>query len=249
VKRVATALALAALTLTSACGGDTTDAPVAQDTPTAKEGTTTPSVPPTAIAPVAQDTPTALEPTTSPVESPTAIPNPEYSVVSESDLEAALLTIQDMPVGYSQMPPSETSTKTFCDYKPPFTEQVHVRHDFIKGGGMSAELLVVRLRQYESADQARASFDALTQALSTCHTETIENQTLEYAAMSAPEVGEESVGLRATVDGGMALLQNFALVGPTIVTTGGGGLMQADADEIARLLEAQVDTYAAAAAK
>ena len=54
--------------------------------------------------------------------------------------------------------------------------------------------------------------------------------------MSAPKVGDESIGIRITADG-TTLMQNFALVGPTIVNAGGGGLMQANADEIASLLE------------
>jgi hypothetical protein len=223
VNRAAIALPIAALILTSACGGDNTEAPSTQDTPSAQGETTSPS------------------------PSPTAAPDPEYVVLPKPKLEAALLTIQDMPVGYSQDPPTEAGTKTFCDYKPPFNEKVYVSRDFTKGGGMSAELLRVGLRQFQSADQARAAFNALTKALSTCQTEMYNGTKMEYAPMSAPKVGDESIGVRITAEG-TTLMQNFALVGPTIVATGGGGLMQANADEIARLLEAQVETYQTAAA-
>jgi hypothetical protein len=48
-------------------------------------------------------------------------------VLDKPDLEAALLGIQDMPPGYSQDPPNEPSTKTFCDYKPPVQEDALVR--------------------------------------------------------------------------------------------------------------------------
>ena len=230
MNRAAIALAIALLTLTSACGGETDDAPGEQDTQSA------------------QDTPTAVE-TTNPSQTPNTAPEPEYDVLPRGDLEAALLTIQDMPVGYSQDPPTEAGTKTFCDYRTPFADKAtYVDRDFTKGGGMSSELLRVSLRQYESADQSRTAFDALTTALSTCQGEVYEGTKMEYAAMSAPKVGEESIGVRITADG-TALLQNFALVGPTIVGTGGGGLMQANADEIASLVEAQVETYQSSAAK
>lgn len=220
MNRTALALATTVLVLTSACGGDTTETPAAQETPTTQNETPSPSA--------------------------TAAPEPEYVTLPKPKLESALLTIQDLPVGYSQDPPSEAGTKTFCDYKPPFTEKVYVTRAFTKGGGMSAELLRVGLRQFESADQSRAAFDALTKTLNTCRTEMYDGTKMEYAPMSAPKVGDESIGVRITADG-TALMQNFALVGPTIVATGGGGLMQADAEEIARLLEAQVETYQTAA--
>jgi hypothetical protein len=230
LNRAATALVLAALTLTTACGGnDDTEQPAAQATPTAK----------------------ATESTTpDPSPTPTETTGPEYALLSEDDLEAALLTIQDMPVGYSQDPESEssTTTKTFCDYKPPFTEKTSVSRDFTKGGGMSTEFLAIGLRQYQNADQARAAFNALTKALDSCKSETFEGTTLEYALMSAPKVGDDTVGIRISADS-TTILQNFALVGPTLVNTGGGGLMQANADEIANLLEAQVKAYQTAATK
>jgi hypothetical protein len=55
-----------------------------------------------------------------------------------------------------------------------------------------------------------------------------------------------SVGVKITADG-TDLLQTFALVGPTLVNTGGGGLMNASADDVNMLLEAQVNAYEAAA--
>lgn len=66
--------------------------------------------------------------------------------------------------------------------------------------------------------------------------------------MSAPKVGDGTVGVRITSDGTTGL-QNVALVGPTLVSTGAGGLMDVDADEVAGLLEDQVNAYDAAATK
>lgn len=227
MKRATAGFVVAALVLTSACGSDSDGGGVGKTGRSSAAGATSAS--------------------TTPIESATtAASEPAYALLSKRRLEDALLKIEDMPVGYSQDPPSEQSTKTFCDYVTPFDEKVSVMRDFTKGGGVSAELLRVGLRQYASADQARAAFDALTTALSTCKGETYDGSKLVYSPMSAPHVGDGSVGVRITADG-YTLLQNFALVGPTLVSTGGGGLADADADEIAGLLEAQVVAYQGAA--
>jgi hypothetical protein len=174
---------------------------------------------------------------------------PSYRILGKKGLTAALLGVQDLPAGYSQDPPTdEGRNKTFCNYTPPFTEKVKVSRDFTKGGGLSAELLRVGLRQYANPQRAKAAFDALTKALETCTEETYEGTKMTYAAMSAPKVGDGTVGVKITGDD-ISLPQYFALVGPTLVNTGGGGLMNANADEISNLLKDQVKAYTSAATK
>jgi hypothetical protein len=167
------------------------------------------------------------------------------ALLSEEALAAALLDLQDLPPGYSQEPPSSQTgkSKTFCDYEPPFEEEIRVRRDFVKGAGLSAEYLSVGLRQYAGVEQASAAFEALTDALSWCTGETYEGSNLTYAPMSAPKVGAGSVGIKMTSDDGPDLLQFFAVVGPVLVNTGGGGLVNANVNEVMHLLEAQVDKY------
>jgi hypothetical protein len=174
---------------------------------------------------------------------------PSYRVIGKPGLTKALLGVQDMPPGYSQDPPSAASPdKTFCNYKPPFKEKIYVSRDFTKGGGLSAELLRVGLRQYANPQQAKAAFNALTDALETCTGETYDGTKLTYTPMSAAKVGDDSVGVKITADD-TTLLQNFALIGPTLVSTGGGGLMNANADEVTNLLKAQSRAYQTATAK
>ncbi len=181
------------------------------------------------------------------VAGPTAAADPSYRLLSKEELTGALLALQDVPAGYSQdPPPADGPGKTFCDYPPPFEEKVKVRRDFTKGAGLSAEFLGVGLRQYADDDQARASFDALATALESCTGETYNGVENTYAAMSAPDVGDATLGVKITADG-VGLLQFFAVVGPVLVNTGGGGLMNANADEVMRLLEAQVKKYEGAA--
>ena len=136
--------------------------------------------------------------------------------------------------------------KTFCDYKPAFREKTYVKRDFSKGGGVPTEFLKVGLRQYADADQARAAFKSLTDALATCTGETYNEHNLTYAPASAPKVGAGSVGVKITADG-TDLLSFFAVDGPVIVNTGGGGLVNANADEVIKSLESQVKKYEALA--
>jgi hypothetical protein len=71
--------------------------------------------------------------------------------------------------------------------------------------------------------------------------------------MSAPHVGDEAVGVRMTITdstiGDMTVVQNFALAGPPLISSGVGGLMNVDADEAANLLNQQVRAYKDAAIK
>jgi hypothetical protein len=189
------------------------------------------------------------ESSATPTPTPTKPAAPTYRILNKQELTGALLGVQDMPAGYSQDPPTPDSLdKTFCDYKPPFTQKVKVSRDFTKGGGMSAELLRVGLRQYANPQQAKAAFDALTKALETCAGETYDGTKMTYTPMSAPKVGDASIGVKITADD-TPLLQTFALVGPTLVNSGGGGLMNASADDVNTLLEAQVKAYKNAATK
>ncbi len=156
--------------------------------------------------------------------------------------------MQNLPPGYSQNPPSEAvANRTFCNYIPPFEEEIKVARDFTKGIGLSAELLGVGLRQFASADQAGQAFEALKDTLASCTSETRDGTEVTYSQMSAPKVGNGSVGVRIT-GSDVSVIQFFAVVGPVLVNTGGGGLVNADADDVMNLLEAQVDRYTAAAA-
>ncbi|MBZ5735427.1 hypothetical protein K8Z61_13060 [Nocardioides sp. TRM66260-LWL] len=227
-QHVGTALIVTGLISLSACGGSGgAEAPSAEVTATVtRSGQASPESSPSASVETA----------------------PTYEALTKSKLEAALLTLRDMPVGYSQDADSESgdTDKTFCDYEPPFTEKVAVSRDFTKGGGLSSQFLSVGLRQFGDSDRAGSAFDALVKALDTCKGETFQGTKLVYAVMSAPKVGDDSIGIRITADG-TTILQNFAVVGPTLVNVGGGGLMKADADEIAGLLEDQVSAYEDAA--
>lgn len=178
-------------------------------------------------------------PTASASESPAA---PTYEVKTKDALEDLLLGIDDLPAGWSQDPATEEGNKYFCDYDPPAEEKFRASRDFTKGGGVSAEVARVAIRQFESVEDAKASWDALVKALKTCKSEVYEGSELTYTPLSAPKVGDASAGVKIESDGA-TLLQNFVLVGPVMISAGGGGLVTADADLAIELAESQVARY------
>jgi hypothetical protein len=219
------ALPIASLLLVGALAGCSADRSTASSEPTGSSST----------AAAATSTPSSA---TSPTpEAPT------YDLLAERALEKALLTVDQLPPGYSQDPPEDDDgNRYFCDYKPPAEEKLRVRRDFTRGGGMSTELLSLSIRQYASTGEAKAAWGAMVKALETCRGEVYDGTQLTYSAMSAPKLGDGSRGVKIEAEG-MTLLQNFVLVGPAMVSAGGGGLMNADADTIANLLEAQIERY------
>ncbi|GIF47200.1 hypothetical protein DFJ67_7176 [Asanoa ferruginea] len=153
-----------------------------------------------------------------------------------------------MPTGYSedQSKDQDRPDKTFCNYRQPYTAKIEVSASYQKGGGLNAEVAVISLRQYANADQAKASFEKMAAILQTCKKDTSEGQKVTYALMNLPNAGDASLGVRIETQGA-TVLQGFAIVGPTLISSGTGGLMSADADFVADLLTRQVDRYSAAA--
>lgn len=195
----------------------------------------------------------AGSPTPSSIATSTATPTlapmpapPAYELLKRAALEKALLKLDHLPPGYSQDPPEEDGNKYFCDYRPPTEEKLRVRRDFTKGGGMSTEFVSMTLRQFESTKDAKAAYKAMARTLKTCKGEVYEGTRLAYSPMSAPQLGDASTGLKIDADG-VTLLQNFVLAGPVIISVGGGGLMNADAEVTAGLLKIQVKRYLSAA--
>jgi hypothetical protein len=181
--------------------------------------------------------------------SPTASPAPQAKLLTKTQLTAAMLPLSQMPAGWSVDTSDSTGgDKTFCNYKQPHVAKVQVSRDFQKGGGLTASIASVGLRQYASADDAAASFDAMEQALQTCHQETYQGSVLKYSAMSVDKTGDRSLGVRIESDGA-TILQQFTLDGPALISVGTGGLTDVNADTAAQLLRDQVARYEATATR
>ncbi|KAA1421245.1 hypothetical protein F0U44_02735 [Nocardioides humilatus] len=229
-----TAVTVLVLALTG-CGGDGDDAGAAGS------GSGTPSVTNAA-------TPTSVEPTTSSVPSASisATDDPALMVLNQGELEAALLTITDMPPGYSQDPPKDRPIHYFCNYDPPVMPTATVRHDFTKGGGLSTELAVVRIEQLGNADEAARYYSALEDALGTCDGETYQDTALTYSPMSVEQTGDRAIGVKIEADD-FTLFEVFILTGPAVLSVGVGGLVNTDANVLTGLVRRQVERYSSAA--
>jgi hypothetical protein len=178
-----------------------------------------------------------------------ASPSPEAQFLGKKELASALLSLSEMPAGWSADTSGDSSTnKTFCDYKQPHQAKVTVSGNFQKGAGVEGSVAAVGLRQYASVDDAADAFDAMEQALKTCHKETYKGSVLNYSAMSVEKLGDRSLGVRIE-SSGYTVLQQFTLDGPTLINAGTGGMAGVDADTTALLLRKQVERYEAAAAR
>ncbi|MFC9282021.1 hypothetical protein [Streptomyces collinus] len=151
-----------------------------------------------------------------------------------------------MPAGWSTEGDASSGDKTFCDYRQPHKARIQVSRSFQKGGGLTATVVTVGIRQYASASDAAESFTAMEKALRACHQETYQGSVLKYSPMSVDKLGDRSLGVRIDSDG-TTVLQQFTLDGPTLINVGTGGLTNAEADTATKLLRDQVDRYEAAA--
>ncbi|MGW2460193.1 hypothetical protein ACWC2M_14395 [Streptomyces sp. NPDC001761] len=197
-------------------------------------------------------TPTAAKPATSnssaAADPASSSPTPHASFLSKSQLTSALLSLSQMPAGWSADGDSSPGDKTFCDYRQPHKARIQVSRSFQKGGGLTATVATVGIRQYASASDAMESFAAMEKALETCHQETYQGSVLKYSPMSVDKLGDQSLGVRIDSDG-TTLLQQFTLDGPALINVGTGGLTNADADTATQLLRDQVDRYESKARK
>ncbi|MGW5434123.1 hypothetical protein ACWET9_44450 [Streptomyces sp. NPDC004059] len=196
---------------------------------------------PTAAKPAAPHSSAASSPASSP-------PTPQAAVLTKAQLTSALLSLSQMPAGWSTTSDPSTGDKTFCNYRQPHKAQVQVSRTYQKGGGLTTAVASVGIRQFASASDAAESFGAMEKALESCHKETYEGSVLKYSPMSVDKLGDRSLGVRIDSDNG-TVLQQFTLDGPTLINVGTGGLADAEADTATKLLRDQVDRYEAAARK
>jgi hypothetical protein len=197
------------------------------------------------------DNPTAAKPTppkSSTASSPaSSSPTPSAALLTKSQLTSALLPLSQMPAGWSTEGDDTPGDKTFCDYRQPHKARIQVSRSFQKGGGATATVAAVGIRQYASASDAAESFSALEKALETCHQETYQGSVLKYSQMSVDKLGDRSLGVRIESDGSTAL-QQFTLDGPVLINVGTGGL-NVEADTPTALLRDQVGRYESVASE
>ena len=177
-----------------------------------------------------------------------AKPTTQYKRLTKAQLDRVLLTIDDLPPGYSADPKDESiGTSKYCGSAPPKAPaKSKARQDFTKGGGLGSELASVSVVQYSSPAEASRHFRRLRAGLDTCKGETAAGENVTYALMSTPRTGHPTLGLRVTAKDFTVVL-NIAQVGPSLVNSGSGGIANTDADLAASLIKQQVAKYQAAA--
>ncbi|HWC24638.1 MAG TPA: hypothetical protein VG502_20265 [Flexivirga sp.] len=168
--------------------------------------------------------------------------------LTKANLMSALLTIDDLPPGFSQDPPSTFTEKTYCDYKQVAQPNTVVYRDFTQGAGVSAQLLSATLRQYASPQMASKILAQTKKVLQTCHGEEYQGSHVSYSLMSAPKIGDGSLGVKLDV-GGTSLMQNYVVAGPVLISVNGGGLTSTDASSLTALTKKQFQRYRAVAEK
>ncbi|MEP6853579.1 MAG: hypothetical protein ABJA87_13115 [bacterium] len=119
---------------------------------------------------------------------------------------------------------------------------------YLKGAGLSTELLGVGIRQYRSPADAHGAFVALRTTMKTCRKDTIGGEQATYALVNIPQAGDGSIAIRIET-AGATILQGFAVAGAALIHVGNGGAVNADGDVVSRYLGRQVSRYLATAAR
>lgn len=239
--------------LLAACGPDraqTIDPPAPTDEPT-------PAVEVTAAEPTAQlptptdepqptDEPTAAPATPTTEPEPTAEPAGDTADVDQEALLAALLTLDDMPTGWTGTAPTvELRTPggtypSFCAAELPARSIAAAAVDFEKSalGPLFSQTIVL----YPDGDSAEAAFDDLLEAARNCPEMTDSaGNTNTFSPLSFPAIGDETFAMRSS---GLVELDIINIrVDDALITIMHGGLGAVDSTQTETFARAAVARY------
>lgn len=182
----------------------------------------------------------ASAPSTAPATATSQSPvGPTYRQLSSDQLVSALLTLDDVPPGYTADKHDRTdSNVTFCHYKQPNKENGYAAITFEKSTGLIGHTI----RQYDSVADATAQQDALTKAVDAGCSMTDNGKKLTVARMSAPKLGDRSVGVALTGQGAV-IKEVFVQVGPVVLAVADVGVGDADAAQMTRVAKKAIAKY------
>jgi hypothetical protein len=168
----------------------------------------------------------------------------EGLALGQQELRDLVLPVTLMPNGFRVDPRTDgvESDDTFCDFQQPYRASAYAEGGFVKGSGLTSHFILISLREYADGDQATAAFEALRTALQTCKTDTIDGKEVTYSSLSAPALGDESVGVDANISG-LSSPQYFTRSGQTVIGVSGTGLGGPSTDVLTEVLRDQVSRY------
>lgn len=169
---------------------------------------------------------------------------PTYRKLTPDQLVKTLLTLDGLPAGYTAEKPDLTdSNETFCHYKQPNKENGYAAITF-DGGSSSA--IGHTIRQYDSVADASAQQDALAKAVQAGCSMTENGTKLKVAQMSAPKLGDRTIGVALT-GGGVTIDEVFVQVGPSVLAIAEAGVGSANVTEMTSLAKKAIAKYESAA--
>lgn len=154
--------------------------------------------------------------TVAPEETTTTTAAPVESA-DTGDLKAKLLTVADMPTGYSEKPPEpedeEEDTSDFCqklqalekDHKA--AEEAEVTFQKGEASLFGGAEVVESLGRFESKERAKQAFDAFAAGMQECKTfeqTDADGSTFKgsFTALSFPKVGDDTFAVHLKASGG-----------------------------------------------
>ena len=189
--------------------------------------------------------------TSTPPPGETTPAGPTFKRLSTAQLTKALLTLDDTPNGYSDTTTSidkkfGTSKTGLCDYKVLYMSPTYSARIFTKGGGLSAEYIKTSLQQNKTTRRRRR------------HTQSSSRRSARATRPRSTAIGTRSrwskpirsatpVSWCAWKAKAGTFIRGYALLGPTIITVTGSGLVNVDGDLVSKTLGKQVDKYSLAA--
>lgn len=169
---------------------------------------------------------------------------PRYRQLTSDQLVNTLLGLDEMPAGYTADKPDLTdSNATFCHYRQPNRENGYAAVTFERP---PASALGNTLRQYDSVADASAQQEALAKAVRHGCTMTEKGTTLKVAEMSAPKLGDRTVGVSMKSDIA-SYAEVFVQIGPVVIMVGEGNTGSPDITKVTAIAKKSIAKYRHAA--
>lgn len=160
---------------------------------------------------------------------------------SEGELGELMLTLDDVPTGYVEVPDTDDEVTYICGYEPSTEPDERAKAVFAKD---NAEILGLAAGRFNSEGDAETALDDLDASLDTCDSMDIEGEEVEIARMKIDDIGYPAVGVQMTfTESGPVMVYLYAQVGDSLVQAGAGGVFGGDLDLATEYLVKQIERY------